>query len=340
MWLPLFLTNFNTELGRLHYTVLPFGVTVAGDVFHCKLDQCFGKIRQVIVIANDIMIVGYKQNHSDHDQALTTLLETARRCDVKLNYEKLQYKKGEVDFFGETYTTAVPNQIKIKYLWLLAMPSLTNRKQVQSFIGMINYLSKFSPWLSEIADPIRELAIEKAPFSWGPEHQSGFTQMKKEIASAPVLAYYNPKKQTVLKTGTSIKGCGVCLLQDEKPVYFASKSITDMQEGYVATELELLAFAWAMEKFHYFLYASHFILETDQKPLEAILSRNINQATPRLWRILIRTFPYHFTVQYIPGLTNQLADYLSHLGGQRTLLSCPHYIHTRLPTSCALEVTV
>ena len=57
------------------------------------------------MIADAIMIVGKKQNHSDHDQALTTLLETARRCNVKLNYEQLQYKKDEVDFFGETYTT-------------------------------------------------------------------------------------------------------------------------------------------------------------------------------------------------------------------------------------------
>ena len=72
-----------------------------------------------------------------------------------------------------------------------------------------------------------------------------------------------------------------------------------------------------MEKFYHFLYASHFILGTDQKPLEAILSKSINQATPRLQRILIRTFPDHFTVQHIPGLTNQLADCMSWLGGQK-----------------------
>ena len=84
-------------------------------------------------------------------------------------------------------------------------------------------------------------------------------------------------------------------VQEEKPVYFASKPLTDAQWGYVAIELESLVVAWTMDKFHHFLYASHFILETDQKHLEAILSKSINQATPRLWRILIRTFPYHFT---------------------------------------------
>ena len=78
-----------------------------------------------------------------------------------------------------------------------------------------------------------------------------------------------------------------------------------------------------MEKFHHFLYASHFILETDQKPIEAILSKILNQATPRLQRILIRTFPYNFTVCYIPGITNQLADCLSRLGDQKDTIKLP-----------------
>ena len=76
-----------------------------------------------------------------------------------------------------------------------------------------------------------------------------------------------------------------------------------------------------MEKFHHFLYACHFILETDQTPLEAILLKSLNQATPRLQRILIRTFSYNF--HYIPGVTNQLADYLSRLGDQKDTIKLP-----------------
>ena len=91
----------------------------------------------------------------------------------------------------------------------------------------------------------------------------------------------------------------------------------------MAIEIESLAVAWVMEKFHHFLYASHFILETDQKPLEAILLKSLNQATPRLQRILIRAFPYNFTVCYIPGVTNQLADCLSRLGDQKDTIKLP-----------------
>ena len=82
------------------------------------------------------------------------------------------------------------------------------------------------------------------------------------------------------------------------------------------------------EKFDHSLYVSHFLLEADQKPLEAILSKSINQATPRLQWILIRTFVYHFRVKYIPGCTNQLADCLSQLGGQKNTIKLPKlHIH-------------
>ena len=122
---------------------MPLGAAVAGDVCQRKLDECFSKLKQVIINADDIMVVGYKPDHSDHNQGFTSLLQTAQKCNVKLNFDKLQYKQNEVNLFGETYTTNVVSQQEVSAI--TAIPSLTNKKQVQSFIGMINYLSKFSP---------------------------------------------------------------------------------------------------------------------------------------------------------------------------------------------------
>ena len=157
---------------------------------------------------------------------------------------------------------------------MVEMPPPNCKKQVQSFIGMVNYLSKFSAHLSELAEPIWELSKEKVPFNWRPPHEESFKLVKREIANVPILVYYNPRKSTVLQTDVSIKGLRACLLQDERPVYFASKAPTEAQRGYVVIELESLAVVWAMEKF---LYANHFILETDQKPLETILSRSLTK---------------------------------------------------------------
>ena len=105
-----------------------------------------------------------------------------------------------------------------------------------------------------------------------------------------------------------------------------------MQKSYVAIELESLAVAWVMEKFHHFLYGNEFTLETNQNPLEAMLSKSLNQATPGLHRILIRTFPYHFKIRYIPGATNHIADCLSRLGVQKDFISLPK-LHVNQITS-------
>ena len=224
-----FLTTFNNEIGRFRYPVMPFGITVADDVFQRQLDQCFGKIDQVIVKVDDIMVVGKQHNHKDHDIALTNLLESARRCNIRLNFYKLQYKKTKVNFFGETYTTDGCKPAKSKVSAIVEMPPPTCKKYVQLFIGMVNYLSKFSARLSELAELIRELSKDKVPFKLGPEYQAAFKQMKKEIVRAPILSYYNSKKETILQTDVSMKGLGACLLQDQKLVYFASNALTGTQ---------------------------------------------------------------------------------------------------------------
>ena len=175
-----------------------------------------------------------------------------------------------------------------------------------------------------------------APYAWGPEHNQALYSIKKEFVQAPIQ-YYDPKKATVLQTDASIKGLGACLLQDGHPVYFASKSLQDAECGYVTIELEALAVTWAMEKFHHFLYAPHFTLETDQKPLETILAKSLVEATSRLQWLLICTFPYDFTVWYIKGSTNQLVDCLSRLGCQKDKIQLPklkiHAITRQLPAT-------
>ena len=125
-----YLTTFNTEFGRYQYTVMPFGITVAEDVFQRKLNQYFGKINNVIIIADDIMVVGKPQNHRDHDVTLTNLLETARKTNICLIYDKLHYKETEVDFFRETYTTdGCTGQPKARYQQYLKCHHLRARSR-------------------------------------------------------------------------------------------------------------------------------------------------------------------------------------------------------------------
>ena len=137
------------------------------------------------------MVVGRKHSHKDHDLAFTTLLQTARKCHVKLSFEKLQYNCMEVNFYGETYTTDghKPAQSKITTIVEMHPPA---PKTGTIIYGYDKLFVKILPRLTELAKPIRELVKEKVPFKWGLQHQELFTMLKKEIVRAPILAYYNP----------------------------------------------------------------------------------------------------------------------------------------------------
>ena len=108
------LTTFNCSLGRYRFTRMPFGVSVAGDVFQQKLDECIGDIRNVYCIADDIMVVGYEEDHSDHDKALTNLFQRAEKCNLKFNLDKIQYKKKPVYYASRAIGEAEKNYVAIE----------------------------------------------------------------------------------------------------------------------------------------------------------------------------------------------------------------------------------
>ena len=185
-----------------------------------------------------------------------------------------------MEFSGKSYTTqgCKPSDMKVKPTTKMLKP--TNLKDLQTFLGMVQYLSKFSPRIAEIAEPLQDLMKKHVPYAWGHEHNHTFDNIKKEIVQTPILRYYNLQKETVFYIDASIKGLGTCLIQDRHPIYFSSKSLQDAECGYVTIEFDALVVTWAMEKFHHFLYASHFMWETDQKPLETILTKSLTEATP------------------------------------------------------------
>ena len=133
---------------------------------------------------------------------------------------------------------------------------------------MVQYLQTFTPHMSVLEEPLRDLIKTNSPYIWGPEHNIAMNAIQEEMGQAPILKYFDPRKKTVLQTDASCKGLGAYLLQDGHPIYFTSKSLTDAEKGYVAIEFEALAVSWACGKFHHFLYGSHFTLQTNQKPLE------------------------------------------------------------------------
>ena len=109
----------------------------------------------------------------------------------------------------------------------------------------------------------------------------------------------------------SKKGFGTIILQDNKPIYFASRSLTPAEKNYQNLERECMAAIWDMEKFHFYLYGKEFLLQMDQRPLTSIFKKHMVNVSPRIRRIAMLSWPYIFKREWIPGKDNAIVDGLS-----------------------------
>ena len=185
-------------------------------------------------------------------------------------------------------------------------------EMMRSFTGLVNYLNRFSPHLAELSALFRQICRQNVEFELTESVHVAFSRTKEEISKNVTLPYFNPESATTLQTDASKKGLGAVILQNSKPVMFASRVLTGSERNYQNLERECLVMIWGMEKFHYTLYGKQFTLETDQKPLVSIYRKHIVEISPRIQRLVVRSFPYHpFDIQYRKGVEILLADALS-----------------------------
>ena len=123
------------------------------------------------------------------------------------------------------------------------------------------------------------------------------------------LPYFDVNAETTLQMDASKKGLVACLIQKGKVICYASRALTKTEQN---LEREALGTIWGMEKFHYFLYGKEFTLETDQKPLVSIYKKHMIDLSPRVQRLIVRSFPYlPFKVVYKKWTDIPVADALS-----------------------------
>ena len=143
-----------------------------------------------------------------------------------------------------------------------------------------------------------------------------FGQIKQAVSETTTLSYFDVRKPVVLQVDASMKALGAALLQDGKPVAFASKALTSTESRYANIERELLAVVYGCERFHNYLYGRPFVVESDHKPLSSIHVKHLNSSPARLRRMLMRLQPYDLKIVYRPGVEMYIADALSRLSAE------------------------
>lgn len=309
------LTTFATPWGRYRWTRLPFGLKVSSEIFQKRLHQALDGLAGVRCIADDIIIWG--ESPAEHNHRLHSLLERCQEIGIVLNPEKSKFHVKEVQFLGHIVTSSGLKVDPSKVDAILKMRAPSNTDDVHRLRGMVNYLSRYLPRLSEVIQPLNDLTRKGVAWTWDANHEKAFREIKALLAEAPVLAYFDQTKRIEIFTDASATGIGAALVQDGKPVAYASRALTDTEARYAVIEKEMLAIVFALEKWHQFTYGQEVTILSDHKPLETIVKKALEKAPRRLQSLLLRAMAYNITVQYVKGKDNLLADPLS-----RSYLPC------------------
>ena len=140
---------------------MPFGIRLAPEVFQRKMHELIEGLPHVEVVADDFVVVGYgetqEQATRDHDKNLMVFLQLCLDRGLKLNIDKLKLRQTEVSFIGHVATSDGLRVDPAKVKAIRDMPAPTDKAGVQRLLGLVQYLSKFLPNLSDMIKPLREL---------------------------------------------------------------------------------------------------------------------------------------------------------------------------------------
>ncbi|XP_043264253.1 uncharacterized protein K02A2.6-like [Colletes gigas] len=315
------ITTITTPKGLFRFKRLPFGIKTAPAIFQQAMDSTLSGLEGVYAYLDDVIVVGC--NRQEHDERLVRTLQRLEEKGWKLSFEKCFFTVQQIKYLGLIVNkhgiSADPEATRA----IASMPNPKNVSEVQSLLGLVNHYGKFIPYLHEIKRPLEELTRKNKLWMWNKHHDAAMEKIKNVMLSPLLLEHYDPTKTLIVAADASSTGIGAVLLQrdsngHERAVYHMSRSLTDSQRNYSQLEKEALALVTGVERFHKFVWGRRFVLQTDHKPLVALLqTENTKGLRPttaaRLKRWALRLLGYDFKIEYIRTQDFGQADALSRL---------------------------
>ena len=276
-------TTFNTLFVRFSFMRLPYGISSAPEVFHRCFSKIFEDVDGVETFTDDLLI--HAESQTKHDETLRIVLERARKVGIMFNKKKCHFWVKEVKYLGQIFTDKWMKLDKEKIKAIVEMERPTNAKQLATFLGMITYIAKFIPNVSNYTAPLRSLVKKDIDWQWNTEQEKAFQKLKAILIKQPVMQYFDPKKEVMVSVDASKDGLGAVLLQDNLPIAYAAKALNPTQQAYAQIEKKALAIVFGCERFHQYIYGKNVTIESDHKPLEATFRKPLNDCPAKLQRM-------------------------------------------------------
>ncbi len=313
------LVVINTPMGLFRYNRMPFGISNAPAIFQRAIDQVIAGIPNSVAYLDDILITG--KTEQEHLQTLDMVLSRLAEFGFTCNPSKCSFFKDEVTYLGYIIDKNGKRPDSKRIDAIIRMPVPQNVKQLESFIGKVNYYGHFIPKFSTKCKVLNKLRQSNVVWQWTPECQQAFDTLLHDISTATTLVHFDSNLRLILCTDASQYGIGAVIMHRyddglERPIAHASRTLTKAEQNYSQIEKEALSIVYGVKKFHQYLIGRNFELNTDHRPLLSIF--NPTKPLPattanRLQRWAIFLMGYTYSICFKPTHCHTNADALSRL---------------------------
>ncbi|RDY13610.1 hypothetical protein CR513_01438, partial [Mucuna pruriens] len=307
-------TAFCIPNAQYQWKVLPFGLKVAPSLFQKAMIRIFDPIMEnAIIYIDDILI--FSKDMDSHKKLLEKLFDIINQHGIMLSERKIYLFKTEIDLLGMHFSKGCyqPQPHIAEELKKFPDHSLTI-KQIQQFLGIVNYIRDFIPHVAKYVSPLTSL-LKKDPPLWGTEQTKAIQELKK-IAQSPPALKIPGEGNRILQTDASDDFWGAVLIEKIKDKQFycghASGQFKEGEKHYHTTFKEALAVKYGIKKFDFHLRSFRFEVQMDNSSFPKILEfKNKMPLDPQILRLKDWFSRYNFSVKHVKGKNNIIPDMLS-----------------------------
>ena len=315
------------SMGLYECKSMPFGLCNALPTFQRLMQNCLGELNLTYcLIYLDDMIV-FSEMPEEHLQRIRVVFDRLQEHGLKLKPSKCDVFKSEFNYLAHHVSQkgVLPSKKNLESI-ALCLPLNTYTK-VKSFVGLVGHHRHFIKGFAKIAAPLYDLTsgdnkdkkLEHVDLS--PEALEAFDHLKAACLQAPILAFQDFNRPSLLEKDASGKGLGAVLSQKQAdgryhPIAYASHVMNETEQRYHSNKQEFLALKWVVtEQFHEYLSPygknrNEFVVRTDN-PLTYIFSSANLDAAGQRW--VAHLASYNFSLEYQKGKDNTVADFLSRM---------------------------
>ena len=307
-------TAISTPFGLFEFLRMPFGLKCAAQTFQRLMDTVCRGLTFLYVYLDDILIFSKsKEEHLDH---LKQLFERLQSHGLIISPQKCKFGVSQIEFLGHMVDDKGVRPLPEKVQAITAYPKPKSVKEMQTYLGMINFYHRFLPSAASVLRPLYASVSGKTKsIQWTSMMEKAFVDSKVAVAQATMLTHPRQDAPTSLTVDASDVAIGGVLSQlvdgSWQPLAFFSRQLHSAEQKYSAFDRELLALYQAVRHFRYFLEARDFVVYTDHKPLTLAFGKVSDPWSPRQQRHLAYISEFCTDVRHVSGKDNHSVFFLA-----------------------------